>query len=85
MVGLLCIAKALEGGESDIVSTHHIFNTLQREHPEVVETMCDPNWYFDRKGEVSEGQDPWYKSAIFFTEYDSEGNRRVWSKFDPSK
>lgn len=83
MVGLLCIAKALEGGESDIVSTHHIFNTLQREHPDVVETMCKPNWYFDRKGEVGEGQDPYYKSAIFFTEYDPNGNPRVWSKFDP--
>lgn len=64
LVGLLCIAKALEGGESDIVSTHHVFNTLQKEHPNVVETLCTPNWYFDRKGEVSEGEDPWYKSSI---------------------
>ena len=66
LVGLLCIAKALEGGESDIVSTQNVFNTLQREHPDVVETMCSPNWYFDRKGEVSEGDEPWYKSSIFF-------------------
>lgn len=58
------MAKALEGGESDIVSTHHVFNTLQKEHPDVVETLCTPNWYFDRKGEVSDGEDPWYKSSI---------------------
>ena len=45
--------------------------------------MCTPNWYFDRKGEVSEGQDPWYKSSIFFKEHDPDGNPRVWSKFDP--
>lgn len=64
LVGLLCIARALEGGESDIVSTHHVFNTLQRENPEVLETLCTPNWYFDRKGEVSDGEDPWYKSSI---------------------
>ena len=83
LVGLLCMAKALEGGESDIASTHNVFNVLQREHPDVVETMCTPNWYFDRKGEVSEGQDPWYQSAIFFMEHDPEGNPRVWSKFDP--
>lgn len=83
LVGLLCMAKALEGGESDIVSTHHVVNTLQREHPDVVETMCTPDWYFDRKGEVSEGQDPWYRSAILYMENDPNGNPRVWSKFDP--
>lgn len=83
MVGLLCIAKALEGGESDIVSTHNVFNTLQREHPDVAETMCTPNWYFDRKGEVSEGQDPWYRSSIFYMEHDPDGNPRVFSRFDP--
>ncbi|KAI7424892.1 Clavaminate synthase-like protein [Hortaea werneckii] len=84
LVGLLCMAKSLEGGESDIASTHHVFNTLQQEHPDVVETLCTPNWYFDRKGEVSEGQDPWYKSAILFMEHDPAGGApRVWSKFDP--
>lgn len=78
------MAKSLEGGESDIASTHHVFNTLQQEHPDVVETLCTPNWYFDRKGEVSEGQDPWYKSAILFMEHDpAGGSPRVWSKFDP--
>ena len=83
LVGLLCIAKALEGGESDIASTHNVFNTLQRERPDVVETLCTPNWYFDRKGEAGEGQDPWYVSAVMFMEHDPQGNPRVWSKFDP--
>lgn len=83
LVGLLCIAKALEGGESDIASMHHVFNTLQREHPDVVETLCTPNWYFDRKGEVGEGMDPWYVSAVMFMEHDPDGTPRVWSKFDP--
>lgn len=78
------MAKALEGGESDIVSTHHVFNTLQRERPDVVKTLVTPNWYFDRKGEVSEGQDPWYKSAIIFLENDPDGSPRVWAKFDPN-
>ena len=60
LVGLLCISKALSGGESDIASTHHIYNTLQRTHPDVIETLTTPNWYFDRKGEIGPGQDPWY-------------------------
>ena len=57
IVGLLCMHKALEGGESDIVSVHHVFNTLQKERPDVLKTLTEPIWYFDRKGEVSEGQD----------------------------
>lgn len=57
IVGLLCMHRALEGGESDIASTHHVFNTLQKERPDVIKTLTEPNWYFDRKGEVSEGQE----------------------------
>ena len=82
LVGLLCMAKALEGGESDICSTHHVWNTLQKERPDVAKTLTTPNWYFDRKGEVSEGQDPWYKSAIMFLENDAQG--RVWARLDPN-
>ncbi|EMC95192.1 hypothetical protein BAUCODRAFT_530457 [Baudoinia panamericana UAMH 10762] len=84
LVGLLCIAKALEGGESDILSTHHLFNHLQREHPDVVETLTTPNWYFDRKGEVSEGEDPYYRSAPMLLENDPNGGARVWTRLDPN-
>lgn len=84
LVGLLCIAKALEGGESDIVSTHDVVNHLQRDHPDVVETLATPDWYFDRKGEVSDGADPWYKSSILYLEADPNGSPRVWSRFDPN-
>lgn len=92
LVGLLCISKALSGGESDIASTHHIYNTLRRTHPDVIETLTTPNWYFDRKGEISPGQDPWYVSSVMYTERrdaaadDDDGNAppRVWVKFDPN-
>ncbi|KAK5108861.1 hypothetical protein LTR62_007751 [Meristemomyces frigidus] len=84
LVGLLCIAKALSGGESDIVSTHHVFNTLQRSHPDVVATLATPNWYFDRKGEVSKGQDPYFRSAVMFLENDPAGSPRVWCRLDPN-
>ncbi|CAG8307832.1 unnamed protein product [Penicillium salamii] len=83
-VGLLCIAKSLSGGESDIASTHHVFNTLQERHPDVAQTLCEPNWYFDRKGEVSEGEEEWIRGSIFYLEHDRSGlNPRVYAKFDP--
>jgi hypothetical protein len=66
------------------VSTHHVINTLQREHPDVVETLATPNWYIDRKGEQSEGQDPWFVSSLIYMENDRNGSPRVWARFDPN-
>ncbi|RDW74032.1 hypothetical protein BP5796_07474 [Coleophoma crateriformis] len=81
IVGLLCIARALEGGESDIVSSHHVWNTLQKERPDVAETLTKPIWYFDRKGEVSKGEEPYIKTSVFYLEKGPNG--RVYSKWDP--
>ncbi|KAI9642206.1 hypothetical protein NHQ30_009008 [Ciborinia camelliae] len=81
IVGLLCIARALEGGESDIVSSHHVWNTLQKERPDVAETLTKPIWYFDRKGEVSVGEEPYIKTSVFYLETGANG--RVYSKWDP--
>ncbi|KAK5209224.1 hypothetical protein LTR20_003950 [Exophiala xenobiotica] len=83
IVGLLCMAKSMEGGESDIVSMHHIFNVLQRDHPEVARTLCEPIWYLDRKGEVSMGQKPWIRASVFYLENDPFGTPRLYGKFDP--
>lgn len=73
LVGLLCLVKALEGGESDIVSSHHLYNTLAEERPDVLETLATPNWYFDRKGETSKGEQEWIKSAPFLLEPRGQG------------
>lgn len=81
IVGLLCIAKALEGGESDLVSSHHVWNTLQKEHPDVAEELTKPIWYFDRKGETSKGEEEWIKTSVFYLE--TGDNPRVYSKWDP--
>ncbi|KAI5791918.1 hypothetical protein EDC01DRAFT_101599 [Geopyxis carbonaria] len=78
LVGLLCIARALEGGESDLVSSHHIFNVLQRKRPDIVELLTKPIWYFDRKGETSKGQKEWIRAPVF---YWYEG--RLYTKWDP--
>ena len=70
LVGLLCMHRAKEGGESDIASSHHVFNVLQRDRPDVVKTLTDL-WYFDRKGEVSPRliesgeQEPWHQTQVF--------------------
>ncbi|KAF2433770.1 Clavaminate synthase-like protein [Tothia fuscella] len=81
IVGLLCLHRAQEGGESDLVSSHTVWNELQREHPDVAETLTKPIWYFDRKGEVSEGEEGWIRSAVFYLENGGKG--RVYSKWDP--
>ncbi|OQO12457.1 hypothetical protein B0A48_03099 [Cryoendolithus antarcticus] len=81
IVGLLCVARSLEGGESDIASVHNVWNTIQREHPDVAETLTQPIWYFDRKGEVSVGQEPYTRQPIFYIE--NGGEERVYCKYDP--
>lgn len=81
IVGLLCVHRAQEGGESDIVSVHHVWNTLRREQPDVAELLTRPVWYFDRKGEVSAGEDGWIKTSVFFLE--PRGKGRVYCKWDP--
>lgn len=81
IVGLLCVHRAQEGGESDIVSVHHVWNALAREHPDVAELLTRPVWYFDRKGEVSEGEEEWIKTSVFFLE--PRGKGRVYCKWDP--
>ncbi|KAF3480360.1 TfdA family oxidoreductase [Arthroderma uncinatum] len=80
IVGLLCIAKAFEGGESDIVSSHHVYNVLAEERPDVLKTLVTPNWYVDRKGEVSVGEEEYIRAAIMYLE--PQGGR-VYTKWDP--
>jgi hypothetical protein len=78
IVGLLCLHKAKEGGESrcpwssasranqpgDVVSAHNLWNTLQAERPDVAELLSRPDWYFDRKGEVSDGENGWVRKSV---------------------
>lgn len=81
LVGLLCIARALKGGESDITSVHQVYNVLRRERPDVLKTLIEPIWYSDRKGEVSKGEDPYIRTSVFYLEPGGKG--RVYCKWDP--
>lgn len=87
IVGLLCLARAEEGGESDIASVHHVWNILQAERPDVAELLTQPIWYFDRKGETSKGQQEWIKTSVFYLEPEDPANpgreQRVYCKWDP--
>jgi hypothetical protein len=84
VVGLLCMARSMEGGESDIVSMQHIFNVFQKEHPDLAKLFTSPVWYYDRKNEVSEGQQPWMRVSVFYLEDKPEGTRRVYGKLNPT-
>ncbi|KAH8655495.1 hypothetical protein BX600DRAFT_385354 [Xylariales sp. PMI_506] len=66
IVGLLCLHQAMEGGESQVVSTHHIYNVLRKERPDVLEQLCIAHWYYDRKGETSEGQKEWMRTPGYY-------------------
>jgi hypothetical protein len=37
---------------------------LQAERPDIAEILTQPIWYFDRKGEVSQGQKGWVQKAV---------------------
>jgi len=82
LVGLLCVAQAPEGGESDIASTHAIWNYLQLHHPDAAQLLSSPVWYIDRKGEQSEGEAPYYRTAPFMLE-NNGSESRVYNRFDP--
>ena len=68
----------MEGGESDLVSSHNVYNTLATERPDVLKTLIDPIWYFDRKGETSAGEKEYIRTSVVYLERD---NGRVYTKY----
>ncbi|KAE8211234.1 hypothetical protein CF327_g5000 [Tilletia walkeri] len=82
LIGLLCLHKAIEGGESDIVSTQAVWNELQRTRPDIAEVLSQNIWYFDRKGETSQGQREFYLRPIF-NQVPGEDETRLQAHWDP--
>lgn len=64
IVGLLCMGRALLGGESTVASSGHLHNRLLETRPELIAPLFEP-YYRDRRGEVPPGTDPWYAIPIF--------------------
>ena len=64
IVGLMCVRKAKKGGLSAIVSSVTVCNEMLARSPELTAELFRPI-HFDRRGEVPEGQPPWYEMPVF--------------------
>lgn len=63
VVGLLCFRPARSGGLSTIVSSSAVYNEVLRRRPDLVDRMYEP-FYFDRREEHREGEDPFYATPL---------------------
>lgn len=64
VVSLLCLQTSKSGGQSKIVSAPAVHNEMIRRRPDLVaELTADMFW--TKHGEVTPGEDPWYKMAVF--------------------
>lgn len=64
IVGLLCLRPARHGGSSSIVSSVTIHNEMLERRPDLVRVLAEP-FCVDRKGEIPEGKQPYYRMPIF--------------------
>jgi len=64
VLGLLCLRKAVSGGESLIVSGHTAYNALLETQPELVDELYG-EFCFDRSKETVAGEDPVAVGAVF--------------------
>ena len=64
LVGLFCVRPAKEGGLSSISSSATIYSEMRRRRPKLAELLSRPI-FIDRKGEIPEGKDPWYRMPVF--------------------
>jgi hypothetical protein len=64
IVSLLCLQGAMSGGASSILSSVTIYNEMLKRDSDLTRELFYP-FYIDRRGEVPEGKDPWYRIPIF--------------------
>ncbi len=64
IVGLICLRTSKSGGESRIVSSVTLYNTMRARHPELCEQLFHA-FPTDRRGEIPEGQLPWFDVPVF--------------------
>lgn len=64
VVGLLCLQPAKEGGLSMICSSATVYNEMLERRPELARVLAEP-FFVDRKGEVPEGKEPYYRMPVF--------------------
>ena len=64
LVGLMCIRTAKSGGLSSIVSAGTVYNEMLKKRPDLVQVLTE-TLYRDRRGEIPEGREPWYRLPVF--------------------
>lgn len=60
LVGLLCLQRAVSGGESRIASAATVYNELLDRRPDLLEVLHQP-FCWDRNDEQSPGEQPWFE------------------------
>ncbi|BBY95172.1 hypothetical protein MGALJ_48410 [Mycobacterium gallinarum] len=64
ILALMCLRKALSGGESLMVSGHTAYNILLSTRPDLVEVLYG-EFLFDRSKDTAEGEDPVSRGSVF--------------------
>jgi hypothetical protein len=84
IVGLLCVANSISGGESQVVSTAAVYNDLLKKKPELAQTLTEP-FPVDRKGETPPGKSPTYAMPVFHVHKTSHRHGRHGEESDGTK
>lgn len=64
LIGLLCLATAKSGGESQLISSYAVHNELLENHPDALGALYQ-DFYFDRRGGFLQGESPVARHPIF--------------------
>lgn len=64
IVGLMCLKTSRSGGESRIVSSVSLYNEMMARRPDLAEALFHA-YPTDRRGEIPEGQGPWFDVPVF--------------------
>lgn len=64
LVGLLCLQTARRGGDSALVSSTTLYNTLRARRPDLAARLFEP-LATDRRGEVPAGAKPYFEIPVF--------------------
>jgi alpha-ketoglutarate-dependent taurine dioxygenase len=64
ILALMCLRKAVSGGESLMISGHTAYNMLLAARPDLVEVLYG-EFLFDRSKDTAEGEDPVSRGSVF--------------------
>lgn len=70
IIGLFCLQRARRGGESRIASAAAVYNEILARDPALLEVLYEP-MYWDRNGEQSAGDAPFFELPIIHDVGDS--------------